>query len=117
MKHIKMPKKLADKWLADLRSGEYEQCYKRMTDGTRFCCLGVLQMGISGEIIKEEGVELPSKEWLRYKNIEFFDVLEGRGINPYCHNKKGTFSKINDGGTTFPEIADLLEAEIEYNDR
>ncbi len=51
-----MKKEVADKWVAALRSGEYQQCQSRLRDadvkegsgaeqitpGARFCCLGVL---------------------------------------------------------------------------
>lgn len=116
MKHIKMPKALAEKWLEDLRSGEYQQCRAKMTDGSGYCCLGVLQMGISGEIIMERADEVPSKEWLHSKNIEFFDEFDEKENYPYSSNKEASFLDLNDLGTPFPEIADLLEIEIEYND-
>lgn len=37
-----MKKRVKNKWLEALRSGEYKQCKNRLTNGRGFCCLGVL---------------------------------------------------------------------------
>jgi hypothetical protein len=38
-------------WLNGLRSGEFEQCRGKLSDGTGYCCLGVLS-----ELASREGV-------------------------------------------------------------
>lgn len=44
MKHIKMRKEDANKWLKALRSGDYKQGNGHLkTADNKFCCLGVLQ--------------------------------------------------------------------------
>jgi hypothetical protein len=37
-----MKKSLKDKWIAALRSGDYQQCQGYLQRNGRFCCLGVL---------------------------------------------------------------------------
>lgn len=37
-----MKKRIADQWIAALRSGEYKQTTRFLRKGDRFCCLGVL---------------------------------------------------------------------------
>lgn len=117
MKHIQMKKADAKKWLAALRSGRYEQCRGSMFDGKGYCCLGVLQMELGGEIVKSYSCELPTRSWLNEKGIIF---LDGEG-NSFCspnigENLENSASTLNDKGVSFLELADLLEQEIEYTD-
>lgn len=37
-----MNRQIRDRWIAALRSGQYEQGQGALNDGGRFCCLGVL---------------------------------------------------------------------------
>ncbi|HEY6018439.1 MAG TPA: hypothetical protein VIY48_00610 [Candidatus Paceibacterota bacterium] len=117
MKHIKMKKADAEKWLAALRSGQYEQSKSKMFDGQGYCCLGVLQMELGGEIVKQEPMELPSYSWLVSKGITFYNA---EGYTTYSPNigdsHNNSASSLNDCGVSFLELADLLEREIEYTD-
>ncbi len=73
---IRMPKKLLNKWLKALESGEYKQArgtlYKPSTGG--FCCLGVLQHVASGgscEVdIDGDFMNIPSEDWYEDNNID-----------------------------------------------
>jgi hypothetical protein len=67
-------------WLTALRSGEYKQGINSLcninveTGNASYCCLGVLQKVISGEVEKfEDGTSkgLPSIDWLRDNGIQF----------------------------------------------
>lgn len=96
-----------DKWLVDLRSGEYSQCKGQLhNDKTGgYCCLGVLQYGLTGEIdrdlVSQSPWALPSHEfWNRYPELSW----------PCSH--RGTLSTLNDDqGMTLAEIADFIEKE------
>lgn len=54
-----------DKWLADLRSGNYSQGYKQLRRGDFYCCLGVAAEGQGHLLETESGVfKAPHlKEW------------------------------------------------------
>lgn len=119
MKHIKMPKEMAEKWLAALRSGEYKQARHVMEERDwecnviGYCCLGVLQEVVSGEIEIEGDEEIPAFAWCEANKVEFYNDDYVRGCIPYCDQVKGSFTSINDKGVCFNIIADLIETELE----
>ena len=115
---IKMPKQMLTKWLAALRSGTYTQGrhYLRTSDGG-YCCLGVLQHCLTGEVESDpEGCpELtPSLKWLDARGIKFSGSIrdpEAPGVAPYLPtiNKYATVANDN-GSYNFNQIADAIEA-------
>ena len=115
MKHIKMPKELATKWLAALRSGEYVQGqrYLYMKEPERFCCLGVLEHCVSGSV---EVGKTPSFNWLEKHEIIFLNEDGHSNGNPYIGSWGLSAAAANDGGKSFEEIAKELEKEIEFTD-
>lgn len=124
---MKMPKKMRDKWVKALRSGEYGQCKETLTDGKgSFCCLGVLQHVVSGGSCEVYGPEdkytagqyrgLPSSEW--YASVG----MEGSSES----DVEETLTMMNDGGVkwngkkhvekrskSFSKIADFIEKNVE----
>ncbi|HEY9658333.1 MAG TPA: hypothetical protein V6C65_07770 [Allocoleopsis sp.] len=119
MKHIKMPKELATKWLDALRSGKYNQTRGKLhnTENNSFCCLGVLQHCISGVTIKiDRDVELPSPGWLQSHGITFSSECGEISSDPYITSEGVCISSVNDEGNSFTIIADLLEQEMEFTD-
>lgn len=118
MKHIQMKKADAVKWLAALRSGRYEQCKEQLFDGKGYCCLGVLQMELGGEIVKSGSIELPHLLWLAKKKITFLAKDGNKTSSPYIGGPVDySVTVLNDKGVSFLELADLLEEEIEYTER
>ena len=124
---IKMPKEIAIKWLKALRSGQYKQGYSALVqqeddDGIKgpfYCCLGVLQMEVSG---KCEDLALPSDQWLKAHKIDF-GVHPTRGYptnNPFvdtpAYETPKELAAINDESINFLQIADIIEANLEYTD-
>lgn len=117
MKTIRMPKELLDKWLAALRSGEYEQCIGSMSFGTAYCCLGVL-----AHVAEADRAELergtPSPSFMEARGILFVtEFKDDRGKpnsadcgNPYLPALGKFAACANDDGATFHEIADAIEA-------
>lgn len=107
----KMDRELRDKWVAALRSGEYEQgtgwLLKIGDDGKkRYCCLGVLS-------------EVCGVEWGEPGASGEIDPIEGyRGLVPkslggVLHDKYEAYlSTMNDVGSTFEEIADWIEENL-----
>jgi hypothetical protein len=108
----------AKKWVAALRSGEYQQdkAYLRTENG--LCCLGVacdLYMKLFGGQW-EKGMEgfrflgsdqvLPTdvRAWLGMRDVQ-------GAYGPIASNKMLTID--NDQGKTFAQIADIIESEPE----
>ncbi len=108
-----MKEVVKDKWVAALRSGNYEQASGVLYDGKGYCCLGVLcdVMGLKPEqhdtnfsseytFGDESGVLPPA-------------VMEKAGIRfangGYAYARKA-LSHDNDRGKSFNEIADIIEA-------
>lgn len=116
MKHIKMPRELANKWLVALRSGKYKQgthtlrSISRDNTEDRYCCLGVLQMVAEGET---EGLTLPTRDWLTRHRIFFRDEAGDSATNPFLVSLGDSVASCNDSGLSFKFIADAIEDEIE----
>lgn len=102
------------KWVAALRSGEYEQGAGALRSSSdRFCCLGVL----CDLHAKETGTEWDDCNYLAYTTdlppdvrawVGGFDpmtklTIEGRKELPEMHN---------DGGRTFAQIAGAIEEQL-----
>jgi hypothetical protein len=114
-----MNPQVKEKWVSALRSGEYQQTqnYLRKEDG--FCCLGVL-CDLYG---KEHNVEwnLAVAEDGDRDYYEFQDktgriplsVVEWAGFrSPNPHICGRSLAELNDNGTTFNEIANLIEKQL-----
>lgn len=89
-----MKAKLKAKWVEALRSGKYEQGKYYLSDGGKFCCLGVL-CDVRG-LRPERNSDLyayPLRDVLSFHDCE---VLAG----------------MNDRGKSFAEIADYIEQHI-----
>ena len=108
-----MNEQVKEKWLSALRSGDYKQTKSCLHKGDGFCCLGVL-CDLYG---KENELEWEPNAF--YSGIYSFQdstvtlplsVIEWAGVedeNPeICETP---LSRLNDNGSTFNEIADLIE--------
>lgn len=106
----------AKKWVAALRSGEYQQGRGSLrTPADRFCCLGVAcdlyghehHIAWKGERFQHEEFHLP------------FDVQDWLGLNTVkgsyiAGNHQATnLANRNDNGANFQKIADIIESEPE----
>ena len=128
------------KWLEALRSGEYEQVAGTLCNGTGYCCLGVLEEVLDGQVEKrndEEYFSSPTLDFLARHNIEVETrpgdaVHENDTLFPLL-DYRGTFSKLmelNDEETTdddgepiagthvysFNYIANYIEENVETYD-
>lgn len=103
-----MKKAVAKVWVEALRSGKYEQGKGALKQDNKYCCLGVL-CELSGLSEFEEG----SYDEDKYFNEQGYlpeEVMKWSGVK----NKKGNLNNkwitgLNDWGTTFLEMADLIE--------
>jgi hypothetical protein len=123
-----MNKEIADRWVAALRSGEYEQGRGQLREGKSFCCLGVLcdiyqkeQGKGHWQDLQENGLyEFADDEiGLDWSEVLPDHVMEWAGM---C-TTAGTFAmgeefntlvELNDDdGSSFPQIADTIEQKWE----
>jgi len=113
-----MNPQIKQKWVDALRSGEYQQTKGRLHDENGFCCLGVL----CDLYIKENQLEWePSTH---YNNAYMFQdmakilpisVMVWVGVgegNPPVNDGDSSLAELNDQGSTFNEIADLIENHL-----
>lgn len=109
-KTFRIPKLTLDKWLAALRSGEYQQGENAMynPNSNTYCCLGVLQKVCDGKVDTDHAV--PTRAWATAHGIESLSIV-WRTFNPALGSVRAAES--NDSGMPFPKIADLLEKYAE----
>lgn len=99
------------KWVAALRSGEYTQTNAGcLRDGDSHCCLGVLTA-----LAVADGVDVaadwPDREFLPKAVVVWSGLNEE---DPFASDDRAsldTLAERNDGGTSFAELADLIEAQ------
>ena len=127
-----MRKEIAEKWVAALRSGEYEQTVGHLQTEHGHCCLGVLcdlhlretgrgdwrppgrgdsphtrcyrdGLGVDGEYTPPAGV----REWADMEDDPKLSFRLGFGTEIY------EIVNLNDGGLSFARLADLIEEQWE----
>lgn len=122
-----MNKHIAERWVQALRSGQYKQGKLELRPGPEsYCCLGVLcdlyrveqgkgEWATSGnlsawvfsapneDITETEAAVIPEvvQKWAGMESVE----------GNYCGEI--SLAGLNDGGSTFPELADLIEKKWE----
>jgi hypothetical protein len=94
------------KWVEALRSGKYEQGKNNLYCEGRYCCLGVLALlaGYDAGEIEGQGT-LGGRE----KALQFVGLRGAMG--GFGHDDDRQFlADLNDEGTSFEEIADIIES-------
>lgn len=117
---FKLEKEFGQRWLAALRSGEYEQgeSYLQNNSG-KYCCLGVAcRMDHPEEdllhkfFIDSSGVEYNKKNYIS-RNLErsMPELLRGgNDSNEFVR----LVADMNDTGKSFAYIADWIETHVEF---
>lgn len=118
----KMPMDIKTNWIRALRSGNYLQGKYRLktveTDGsTTFCCLGVLQQCIDGNVemkYNQLSESYPSSIWLEDHNISVNSVHADMGNMLFKYNNEMcSASDLNDTHMlSFKQIADIVEEQV-----
>ena len=114
-----MKKEWADKWVKALRSGDYKQCKSTLQRGDAYCCLGVLCKIVPNKLVIFENKKLSGNSLVGQQNVKIFTELKsGNGkrakqINGIESMLADSLVKLNDEGSTFNEIADIIENEWE----
>lgn len=115
-------------WVSALRSGEYSQAQGALQKGGGFCCLGVLcevaiKAGVDVRIGKAcecdaddcDGISVTYNDSDAYPP-DVVQVWAGmNSMDPMVVDNEGaarSLSGLNDGGSTFTEIADLIEEQL-----
>ena len=112
-----MKPEIKAKWVAALRSGEYQQGVGRLREENQFCCLGVLC-----DLYQKEH---PDADWLSlsraarntHLQVPSQLVTEWSEIHDYnplvqIDGMARWLTSHNDDGRTFAEIADAIEAQL-----
>jgi hypothetical protein len=109
-----MKRSIMEQWVARLRSGEYKQTKEKLDNGCGgYCCLGVLCT-----MALEEGIcDYNKNAWGDHAYDEETGLLpdtvrrwaglkSGEG---YIKHLRKDLTGLNDNGSTFNEIADVIE--------
>lgn len=105
---IKLNPEFKTKWLAALRSGDFEQGRDFLAGYGKFCCLGVgcVVLGIgpegeNGNLRTDQPAGFATLAW----DGETTNDFEYEALSAQCD-----LARMNDAGKTFLEIADIIEA-------
>ncbi len=106
-----MNKQLRDKWVAALRSGEYQQTTGELCSGDRYCCLGVL-LAVSD--IDDEMMEGHNTLDSRSQFRELRDECRLGSTSPvHGQTLQSKLIDLNDDERLpFPDIADWIEQNV-----
>ena len=103
---------IAQKWVEALRSGKYEQVTGALRSGDGFCCLGV-----ACELAIESGVDIRrTDDYHAYTRVvpnRLLPPVVGEWLRLKGSEADWRLANKNDGGSTFAEIADLIEQRAE----
>lgn len=121
---IKMPKEMKQRWVDALRSGKYRQAQGALEKDGGYCCLGVLQMVVDGEVETapncrggRQPADLPSNTWCERNKIEHdgWQVEADDIEDSYGHIESySDLPELNDESPlTFKDIADIIEQQVE----
>lgn len=111
------------KWVAALRSGDYEQGSGRLRDDRGMCCLGVLcdlhshETGAAAWSDGETGWDYATEKYTLPKSVIQWAGLATANPRIDPADELSALANYNDGAaqkpqTRFPEIADLIEKHL-----
>jgi hypothetical protein len=115
----KMNPEIKARWVAALRSGEYQQGKGKLNQGGAMCCLGVLcdlharETGGAWEHVTS-GVAYyaGSPNYLPERVQTWADLPDRAGATVEIRGDRSWLPWHNDGASTFAEIADAIEAQL-----
>lgn len=108
-----MHKAIADRWIKALRSGRYKQTKNSLELDSKNCCLGVLCriLRAKREVGSEGYITFDGWHVLLPTTIERKAGM--RSTTGYIYSSGSSLAGLNDGGTSFKTIADIIEAHWE----
>lgn len=106
---MRMSQEIKTKWIEALRSGEYKQGKDILkNENGAYCCLGVLQMCVQGEVeMERDGVPaaMLSRDFCKILDPEF-------DTDTFVPKLAHELADLNDEGKTFEYLADFIEKEV-----
>lgn len=105
---FKLPPEMKIKWLEALRSGTFPQDKGRLKSSYGYCCLGVYAHVLGSSFIKYGSVDVFETNFKGYPG-EYMTKLP-HGLIP--DSVQTRLMDMNDGGMSFSEIADWIEANF-----
>lgn len=110
-----MNEKIKTRWIKALRSGKYKQGRSYLHADDKFCCLGVLC-----ELAVESGVILPARkeqeDWCYTYGVSSTAAMPPAEVKFWSDltnaDTLNTLANMNDGGYSFEDIADFIEANF-----
>jgi hypothetical protein len=116
-----MNPQIKQKWVSALRSGDYQQGRNYLRTDNGFCCLGVLcdlygkENNVEWNLAVAEDGDRDYYEFQDKTGCIPLSVVEWAGVedsNPYVNGGIGTLSGLNDRGSTFEQIAYVIEEHL-----
>ena len=115
-----MNPQIKQKWVDALRSGDYKQGQDHLRTNSGFCCLGVLcdlyakenQLEWEHSSYKDVYMFQDTVAFLPLSVIEWSDIADSNPLVNYEPGEICTLADLNDKGSTFIEIADLIEEHL-----
>ncbi len=116
-----MDKDLKARWVTALRSGEFEQGTGYLSEGGRYCCLGVLcrvaepELDSAGvRVVVADRMYVDGNHGVLTDDVAaILGMPNGSGVlNDMPTDEYGghpELSALNDSGATFDQIADVIE--------
>jgi hypothetical protein len=118
-----MPQKYKEAWVTALRSGKYKQSIGILKCEFGYCCLGVLQEAIAGDVeyfphqdANKRALTFPSFSWLEQYEItwKMDNCLSQSPYFKWWKDEYYTANILNDlYHLSFDQIADLIEEQVE----
>jgi hypothetical protein len=112
-----MNPQIKQKWVSALRSGDYQQTKGRLRKEDKFCCLGVLCDLYAKENNVEWNLANNGHNYEFQHMVKFLprSVVEWADLeycNPPVNDEESTLANLNDSGSTFEQIADVIEHQL-----
>lgn len=114
-----MRQDIKDRWVAALRSGEYQQGRNFLRrDNDTYCCLGVLcdllkaDLKIDWKNREFENFSFANRDVFLPGSVSSLAGLESNDPMVTVDGKQRRLSELNDKGYSFPQIADLIEQQL-----
>lgn len=111
-------KENVEKWVKALRSGDYKQGQFNLNKDGKFCCLGVAcelfkdELKLEVTVIRVGRANYGATKYNGVASDLPEEVMNYLGLkSPYGNFRGGSLAALNDVGTSFNEIADLIESK------
>lgn len=119
MEHYSLPKEFAEKWISNLRSGEYKQTREILFNEKKcgYCCLGVAahMQGITNDKLCNNGELFELLDWGTPEEDTTLTTDFGIPNDLICGKLKTELITMNDDlKKSFESIADWIEENVEF---